>query len=241
MVLALVAAFCGQTLLVYGDATGRELPPLSAAALRGRALWHSHGCQACHQLHGFGGFLGPDLTNLATRAGEGLSARLAGVLDQGRGAMPAFHLSRRAQEDLAQFLVAMNATGVGQVRLGGGAGPRDVLAQALKGVPPPSEDVAAGGALAESLGCIDCHSPKGPGPDLTRLSERLSTADIDARLSVGLPQRGMPAFQLDSSDRARVRAWLEWLAANGRLVRAAFARAERSHGPLLSQLPWFEY
>ncbi len=47
----LVAMFAVQTFLVYSDNTGRDLPPLSDAALEGRALWLSHNCQACHQLY----------------------------------------------------------------------------------------------------------------------------------------------------------------------------------------------
>ena len=45
-------------------------PPLDDLARAGRALWHDHNCQTCHQIYGFGGFLGPDVTNGAQRLGD---------------------------------------------------------------------------------------------------------------------------------------------------------------------------
>ena len=62
LMLALVCAFVAQTWLVYADPAGKRTP-LSPLAARGRALWHRRNCQSCHQIYGFGGFLGPDLTN----------------------------------------------------------------------------------------------------------------------------------------------------------------------------------
>ncbi|MCH7870146.1 MAG: c-type cytochrome, partial [Planctomycetes bacterium] len=36
-------------------------------AKSGLAIWRENNCQACHQIYGYGGFLGPDLTNLMDR------------------------------------------------------------------------------------------------------------------------------------------------------------------------------
>ena len=63
----LVAAFAVQTWLVYSDDAGYATPPLSGPARRGQELWLRHNCQSCHQIYGYGGFLGPDLTNAAER------------------------------------------------------------------------------------------------------------------------------------------------------------------------------
>ncbi len=67
MVVALALAFVVQTGLVYTDDTADNLPSLSEEAQEGWWLWHHHNCQSCHQFFGYGGFLGPDLTNAADR------------------------------------------------------------------------------------------------------------------------------------------------------------------------------
>ena len=82
LLVSLVLVFFVQTWFVYSDEAGRATPALSAEAARGRELWHEHNCQSCHQIHGFGGFLGPDLTNATLRLTD---ARLEAVLTGGAG------------------------------------------------------------------------------------------------------------------------------------------------------------
>ncbi len=77
MLTCLVAAFGVQTVLVYTD---ERQDPLSDIELRGRALWHENACQVCHQIYGQGGFLGPDLTNVASRLED---SRLESLLTVG--------------------------------------------------------------------------------------------------------------------------------------------------------------
>ena len=100
----LVAAFAAQTTLVYLDDAASTFETLTEEAVRGRRLWHKHNCQSCHQIHGFGGFLGPDLTNAAQRLTD---ERLEEVLTVGVAQMPAFHLNEDERLDLAIFLVNM--------------------------------------------------------------------------------------------------------------------------------------
>ncbi|MCP4808866.1 MAG: cytochrome c [Proteobacteria bacterium] len=109
--LVLSACFIGQTALVYSDDPGPT--QLDATATRGAEVWHEQNCQACHQLYGYGGFLGPDLTNFATRGDE---ARLGAWLAAGPGAMPAFELPPDDQAALWAWLQAIDSTGVGQAR-----------------------------------------------------------------------------------------------------------------------------
>jgi len=136
--IALTAIFFCQTWMVYVDAAGRELPPLSAQATRGQELWLENNCQSCHQLFGFGGFLGPDLTNLARRleshSAEGeatrtaLDGRLETVLTTGSARMPAFHLAADERDDLACFFEELSRTGVGQIQVSEGLPPRELFA-----------------------------------------------------------------------------------------------------------------
>ena len=108
---ALTLCFLGQSWLVYADDPGPVR--LEGAALDGARLWHEHDCQACHAIYGYGGFMGPDLTNFATRSD---SAKLSAWLIAGPGAMPAFELEQQEREALWAWLQAVNATGVGQAR-----------------------------------------------------------------------------------------------------------------------------
>ena len=85
MLCVLVACFAVQTGLVYSDDVDLQL---SQQAIEGRRLFHEKACQVCHQLWGQGGFLGPDLTNSASRVDE---TRLASLLSVGSGQMPALH------------------------------------------------------------------------------------------------------------------------------------------------------
>ncbi len=111
LLLTLLGGFLLQTLLVYTDV--HDTVPLSERALSGRRLWHQNNCQTCHQFHGFGGFLGPDLTNITERLDRStLAAQL--VVDDGQ--MPFFEMSNDEVDALWAFLVAMNETGQGQAR-----------------------------------------------------------------------------------------------------------------------------
>ena len=88
LVVALVACFVIQSCLVYFDPS--PAPGLTNAARQGRRIWHTHNCQSCHQLYGFGGFLGPDLTNATERL---TPARLEHLLTVGSREMPAWSAS----------------------------------------------------------------------------------------------------------------------------------------------------
>ena len=107
----LTLCFLGQTALVYSDAPGPT--QLDDPARRGAEIWHEENCQACHQIYGYGGFLGPDLTNFASRADE---ARLGAWLIAGPGAMPSFEMPPDEQAALWAWLEAIDSTGQGQAR-----------------------------------------------------------------------------------------------------------------------------
>ncbi len=110
----LATAFLGQTAWVYLDPSeGQTVDPQATEGIR---LWHRHDCQACHQIYGYGGFLGPDLTNAATRYGEDLEPVLDAMLLAGPGGMPAYDLDETEVAALAAWLRHIDGTGVGQAR-----------------------------------------------------------------------------------------------------------------------------
>ncbi len=236
----LVSAFALQTFLVYSDDTGRDLPPLSEKALEGRAVWLSNNCQACHQFYGFGGFLGPDLTNASSRLDR---ARLDEVLTSGVAQMPAFHLSDTEISAIEAYLREMNGTGIGQARapLPDLAAFRGAIRDAVDGGTMPTEE-SKGGEGFLSGACTGCHAALAPrrigaylAPDLSSVVNDLSDAEILTVLEVGRPALGMPPTGFSASQRGEMLAFLRWLAANRTQLR------ERTRGRDPEGIPWWEF
>ena len=257
--VVLTGIFLCQTWMVYVDAAGRELPPLSAQATRGQGLWFQHNCQSCHQLYGFGGFLGPDLTNLAQRleshSGEeganraALVTRLDTVLTTGSARMPAFHLDLEEREALASFFEELSRTGTGQIQVSAGLPPRELfegLVGAAAALEEPVTDlVHRGRELVAGRGCIDCHLPNAKSSfratDLTRIHGAVDPDRVATVLRLGIPEKGMPSFGLDPAEIEAVAAFLDLLARRGTDIRQGFEAAERGSSGSLLDLPWFEY
>ena len=235
----LVAMFAVQTFLVYSDNTGRDLPPLSDAALEGRTIWLSHNCQSCHQFYGFGGFLGPDLTNASRRLDR---ARLDHVLTEGVAQMPPFHLSPAEISAVEAYLREMDGTGVGQARAPR-ADPR-LFDQAVRDLIAEGELTGRAARGAErflSGTCAACHGALTArrigtylAPDLSTSLNQLSDAEVLTVLAAGRPARGMPPTGLDEGQRGDVVAFLRWQAENRERLRQL--ASAQSGG-----LPWWEF
>ncbi|MCC6182297.1 MAG: cytochrome c [Bacteroidia bacterium] len=80
------------------------------AAANGKLVWQTYNCQACHQLYGLGGYLGPDLTNILSQTGKG-EALVKAMLKTGTKQMPAFQLTEKETHELIDFLKSTNASG----------------------------------------------------------------------------------------------------------------------------------
>lgn len=237
----LVAAFAVQTWLVYSDPAGRE-HALSERALEGQAVWRENNCQSCHQLYGFGGFLGPDLTN----SHGGLSPeRLDSILTVGAGQMPAFHLGPDAREALAAFLREIDATGVAQARLGEVVPPAELLRQLVENGERLPPDVARGWGIAQTQGCINCHLPNEQSShvatDLTTMVETVERKRLFEILHEGIPGTAMPRLALSNEDCEAVLAFLTLLNEREDDVRHRFRGLATSAELTLSEVPWFEF
>ncbi|MCC6784488.1 MAG: cytochrome c [Planctomycetes bacterium] len=238
---SLLAAFCVQTSLVYLDPTADERPALSELALTGRRIWHRHNCQVCHQIYGFGGFLGPDLTNAAPRLTR---ARLDEILTQGNAQMPAFHLTPAEIDAVQQFLVELDRTGVGVARRARPLDPAAVHASVAAQVARPETpaEVRAGHATFTTL-CTVCHvpfqaTPLGlqTAPDLTTVVDRLSDQAIHDTIQAGRPERGMPAWALPEGKVAELVAFLRWLKHERATLAATLTGVDDTQ-----PLPWWEF
>ena len=74
----------------------------------GKMLWQQHNCNACHQVYGLGGYLGPDLTNVYSIKGP---AYIRAFLQNGTVIMPNFQLTEQETVALLAFLQDIDASG----------------------------------------------------------------------------------------------------------------------------------
>ena len=245
MLLAgLVLCFGLQTALVYFDPAGTA--PLGREAAAGRRIWQRNNCQSCHQLYGFGGFLGPDLTNVASRLAP---QRFVRLLDEGSGRMPAFDLSVDEAAAVMAFLWAMDETGQGQakavLRDTDSEDPARRLTRAIQAELAETGTAAAreGFDLFISRDCRTCHLPQdgfpATAPDLLSVGYRLDRRRVAGILEHGLlPMMSPP--DLSETERRAMHEFLDWLARREYAVRRR-SRPHVADMDVLVGVPWWEF
>ncbi len=240
MFVVLVLCFFGQTALVYADQ--RTGVRLEEEARRGAQVFHEHNCQACHQIYGFGGFLGPDLTNAASRHGVlGLRTRLEYVLTHGPGQMPVIDMSVTDVRALEAWLGELDRTGVGQVRID--AADATFEAATSGRITRANASVQRGWEVFNKRACGSCHTPFRTtpigAPDLTNVVMRLEPDALDLILSDGRPPRmpaPTPAFS--EGERVDVAAFFTWVSADRARLQSDLRAARQFDW---WALPWWEY
>jgi nitric oxide reductase subunit C len=106
--LFLILLFIGYTYFVYTEGTENvNSPEMNESAIKGRILWQENNCTACHQIYGLGGYLGPDLTNVYRRYGDGTK----GFFNAGKGVMTKYNFTDKEQEYLLEFLKSVDESG----------------------------------------------------------------------------------------------------------------------------------
>jgi nitric oxide reductase subunit C len=101
-------ASVASSLLVY--TTGTRATACNEPAARGKLLYQEHNCTACHQMHGLGGYLGPDLTHAWSRPGKG-EAWCRAMLRSGNERMPAYAFDQSRERDILAFLAYVDTAG----------------------------------------------------------------------------------------------------------------------------------
>lgn len=108
----IVVGFLVVAFLSYSGYLYSHLPVKAATitneADKGKAIWQQYNCNACHQIYGQGGYLGPDLTNAYSRRGP---AFLAVLIGNGTNIMPNYHLSETEIKELINYLKNIDASG----------------------------------------------------------------------------------------------------------------------------------
>ncbi|MFA7687792.1 MAG: cytochrome c [Moheibacter sp.] len=108
--LGLLLLYCFYNLIIYTDKMDYGNVKLSTKAVKGETIWLKNNCNACHQIYGLGGYLGPDLTNVYSAPGKS-EEYLKVFMVSGIKSMPKYNFSEEEKEFLLQFLKEVDQTG----------------------------------------------------------------------------------------------------------------------------------
>jgi nitric oxide reductase subunit C len=110
--IALFTTFLIYTAFVYTscDPGKPEVAHPSSQIVAGWNTWQQKNCQTCHQLYGLGGYMGPDLTNVASDPLKS-TQYLFTFIRYGTGKMPNFNLSDTEINNLVAFLKWVDKSG----------------------------------------------------------------------------------------------------------------------------------
>lgn len=111
--IILIVSYCSYSGLIYLFSNKTSETP-SPNVTKGLAVWQSKNCQACHQLYGLGGYMGPDLTNIISDSIKG-PAYASAFIQSGTAKMPKFNLSAAEVNDLLAFLTWVDRSGKSNV------------------------------------------------------------------------------------------------------------------------------
>ena len=112
LVILLLVGFITYTGFIYKDLPVTTSHATSAA-MEGKALWQQKNCNACHQVYGLGGYLGPDLTNVFSKRGP---AYISAFLKNGTPVMPNFHFTQTEINALLAYLKNIDHSGTADPR-----------------------------------------------------------------------------------------------------------------------------
>jgi len=187
-----LCCFFALSFVVYRDdpvGNAQGFMQLSSAGTAGLRVWREQNCNTCHQLYGFGGYLGPDLTHVAQRVDEGTFRQ---IVRGGVGPMPAIALDDDSLSALYAFLSEMDASGQGHVATTQPSATWEQVFATLATRQPS----LPGAAVFQENGCGQCHEPLRVGrtaaPDLTMAASRAHIATLEGVLRLG--RGNMPAF-----------------------------------------------
>ncbi|NUM31389.1 MAG: cytochrome c [Bacteroidetes bacterium] len=107
LIIFLTIAFLSYSVYLYTFLPYKQRK-ISEQCVKGMDLWQKYNCNACHQVYGLGGYLGPDLTNVYSKRGP---EYIAAFLQSGTQIMPKFNFSEDEIKSLLAFLEMMDKSG----------------------------------------------------------------------------------------------------------------------------------
>lgn len=244
---ALVCAYIGLSLVAYTDYGGPSSNSrLTKSERAGLEVWRKNNCQVCHQIYGFGGFIGPDLTNVIDH--RHADSDFFPILTKGYKKMPALNLSEEDCVNVIAFLHAVNRTGRSQPRMNLGERLVDpklhwksLMEQSDLQDKNPA--VVRGGEIVTNFSCGSCHVPFMQGahraPDLTAAAFDRSPQRIFSTLRKS--QGVMPEFECTEQEASDISAFLEWFADHRSELVENNERMLARKGFSWRDLQWWEY
>lgn len=107
----LFVSAAAYSVLVYSTGTAHSAADnIPLAAAEGKLVYQKYNCQACHQIYGLGGYMGPDLTNVISAKGKGELYTQA-LIVTGTARMPNLHLSEDEVTKVTAYLKYVDNTG----------------------------------------------------------------------------------------------------------------------------------
>jgi nitric oxide reductase subunit C len=108
----LFLAFIIYSGFIYTRGTASDInisPSEQKLASEGKQIYQQYNCQACHQVYGLGGYLGPDLTTAYSDPHRG-KMLIKAMLVSGGNRMPVFQFNDEQIEALTAYLKYVDTT-----------------------------------------------------------------------------------------------------------------------------------
>ena len=109
VLITLFTLFSFYTAFVYTKATAGATFTMNDDAFKGKMLYQTFNCTACHQLYGLGGYLGPELTSAYSQKAQN-DAYFSAILKNGTVRMPDFNLSDKEVNQVIEYLKYIDQT-----------------------------------------------------------------------------------------------------------------------------------
>lgn len=104
----LFITFISYTSWIYTGATDYGTTMTERQQL-GKKIYQDYNCQACHQIFGLGGYLGPELTTVISDKNRGEAYTKVFIENGGGTRMPKFNFTKEQTEALVDYLKYVDA------------------------------------------------------------------------------------------------------------------------------------
>ena len=113
--ILLLLTFITSSWLIYTRCDEKNISGIPDEHVKqGWKVWQEKNCQGCHQIYGLGGYMGPDLTNVASQKDK-VPIYMKVFIQHGTGRMPDFHLNDSDVNDLILYLAWIDKSGKSRV------------------------------------------------------------------------------------------------------------------------------
>lgn len=106
----LIVSYIIFSSIIYLFGSGNYQTKTNEMALAGQQIWQQKNCQACHQIYGLGGYMGPDLTNTISNKKKS-EEYLKMIIQTGTIRMPKLNLTEQQADQIIAYLKQVDHSG----------------------------------------------------------------------------------------------------------------------------------